>query len=71
MGQGPAENIHQMVRPGFDHFLELLLTHDYRLNSKLKNRSVEISDLITDLSDGVCAPPGLQSGPCLRNSLTH
>jgi hypothetical protein len=43
-----------------------LLTRTRRLNSKLKIRNVEISDLITDLSDGVRAPPGLESRPWLH-----
>jgi hypothetical protein len=43
-----------------------VLTYARRLNSKLKIRNVEISDLITDLSDGVRAPPGLESVSWLR-----
>jgi hypothetical protein len=68
MGQGPAENIHQMVRicsPARCGDLSLCYTADHtlcRLNSKLKTRNVEISDLITDLSDGVRAPLGPEGG---------
>jgi tryptophan halogenase len=36
-----------------------------RIEGKIRN--VEIADLITDLSDGVRAPPGLQSAPCAHN----
>jgi hypothetical protein len=56
MGQGPAEDIHQMVRIPRMHRAGTQLTAGCRLNSKLKTREVQIDDLITDLSDGVSSP---------------
>lgn len=59
MGQGPAEDIHKVVRiprlhPGCQ---PLVLINYHRLNSKLKARELEINDLILDLSDGVSILP--------------